>query len=130
SIVAQPDQAVTSTGFTATFPAYSITLMVLPRGGPTPTLSNTRTLTNTATRTATRTSTAIPSATSTPTSTQTPTATYTASLMSTPSQTSTAFPGVLWVDDALPTGAVIGGADGWNWITSNPAPDSGTRAHQ
>jgi hypothetical protein len=39
---------------------------------------------------------------------------------------------VAWVDDALPTGAVPGtdGGDAWNWISSNPAPYSGTLANQ
>jgi glycosyl hydrolase family 9/cellulase-like Ig domain-containing protein len=38
----------------------------------------------------------------------------------------------IWLDDALPAGAGTGstGGDSWNWITSNPAPRSGSRAHQ
>jgi len=38
----------------------------------------------------------------------------------------------LWVDDRLPTGAVpyTGGGDSWNWVNNNPAPYSGTLAHQ
>jgi hypothetical protein len=38
---------------------------------------------------------------------------------------------VVWVDDALPTGASGGGSagDSWNWVSS-PAPYSGTVAHQ
>jgi len=37
-----------------------------------------------------------------------------------------------WVDDALPAGAVSGadGGDSWFWVSSNPAPFSGTVAHQ
>jgi hypothetical protein len=37
-----------------------------------------------------------------------------------------------WFDDAVPTGAVTmaDGSDTWNWIASNPAPVSGTLAHQ
>jgi hypothetical protein len=37
-----------------------------------------------------------------------------------------------WVDDALPSGAVPAGdgGDWWNWTSSNPAPFSGTTAHQ
>ena len=39
--------------------------------------------------------------------------------------------GTVWVEDALPTGAAIGGSsDGWNWVSSNPPPYSGTLAHQ
>jgi hypothetical protein len=40
--------------------------------------------------------------------------------------------GTVWMDDALPTGAQSGadGGDGWNWISSDPAPYSGTAAHQ
>jgi len=39
---------------------------------------------------------------------------------------------VVWVDDAVPAGAWIGadGGDNWQWVTSNPAPYSGTRSHQ
>jgi hypothetical protein len=39
---------------------------------------------------------------------------------------------VVWFDDALPAGASGGGSggDGWNWVTANPAPFSGTKAHQ
>jgi uncharacterized repeat protein (TIGR01451 family) len=39
---------------------------------------------------------------------------------------------ILWVDDALPPGAVVNsdGGDSWNWVTSNPTPFSGSRAHQ
>jgi RHS repeat-associated protein len=38
---------------------------------------------------------------------------------------------VVWVDDALPAGAVpgAGGGDGWNWISSSPAPVSGSLSH-
>jgi hypothetical protein len=41
-------------------------------------------------------------------------------------------PNIVWVDDALPTGAMSGadGGDSWNWITSAPTPLSGTAAHQ
>src|SRR6185295_14113367 len=39
----------------------------------------------------------------------------------------------VWVEDAVPTGAVLAG-DGdiwnWNWVSSNPAPYSGSLAHQ
>ncbi|MES2694345.1 MAG: hypothetical protein V4773_12790, partial [Verrucomicrobiota bacterium] len=39
---------------------------------------------------------------------------------------------VVWFDDALPIGAGGGatGGDAWSWIASNPAPVSGTVAHQ
>ncbi len=39
---------------------------------------------------------------------------------------------VSWVDDELPAGAVLSseGGDTWNWIGSNPAPQSGSLAHQ
>lgn len=41
-------------------------------------------------------------------------------------------PNIVWVDDALPAGATPGsdGGDFWNWVNSNPAPYSGTLAHQ
>ncbi len=39
---------------------------------------------------------------------------------------------VAWLDDALPAEATpaSSGGDGWNWITADPAPQVGTRAHQ
>jgi hypothetical protein len=39
---------------------------------------------------------------------------------------------IAWVDDALPAGATesADGGDSWNWVSANPAPFSGTRAHQ
>ncbi|MEW6302594.1 MAG: Ig-like domain-containing protein [Verrucomicrobiota bacterium] len=39
---------------------------------------------------------------------------------------------VVWFDDQLPAGAIAmaEGGDAWNWVSSNPAPFSGTRAHQ
>lgn len=38
----------------------------------------------------------------------------------------------IWVEDAVPAGAALGydGGDSWNWVTSSPAPFSGTRASQ
>lgn len=41
-------------------------------------------------------------------------------------------PNVVWVEDAIPAGGAPGsnGGDSWNWISSNPAPYSGTSAHQ
>jgi phosphatidylethanolamine-binding protein (PEBP) family uncharacterized protein len=37
-----------------------------------------------------------------------------------------------WVEDAVPAGAAVSGTDseGWNWMSSNPSPFSGTLAHQ
>ncbi len=39
---------------------------------------------------------------------------------------------LVWVDDALPSGAVAGadGGDAWSWISANPSPYSGSVAHQ
>ena len=39
---------------------------------------------------------------------------------------------IVWVDDDVPGGAVAGGSggDAWTWVTTNPAPVSGARAHQ
>ena len=40
-------------------------------------------------------------------------------------------PSLVWVDDAAPAGAVVGGdGEGWNWISSNPGPVSGGVSHQ
>ena len=36
----------------------------------------------------------------------------------------------VWVEDAPPTGATVTGDEPWNWISANPAPFSGTLAHQ
>ncbi len=37
----------------------------------------------------------------------------------------------VWVEDGVPTGAVIvGEGEGWNWTSSNPTPFSGNLAHQ
>jgi hypothetical protein len=37
----------------------------------------------------------------------------------------------VWVDDAVPAGAAVGGdGEGWSWVSSNPAPFSGARAHR
>ena len=37
----------------------------------------------------------------------------------------------VWVEDAVPSGAILVGAnDGWNFISTNPAPFSGNLAHQ
>ena len=38
---------------------------------------------------------------------------------------------VVWVGDAVPLGATAAGdTDGWTWVSSNPAPYSGSLAHQ
>ena len=38
----------------------------------------------------------------------------------------------VWVDDAVPSGAWTGadGGDSWQWVSGNPAPYSGTLAHE
>jgi hypothetical protein len=38
---------------------------------------------------------------------------------------------VVWVDDAVPAGAIAeaSGGDGWNWVSSSPAPISGSVSH-
>jgi hypothetical protein len=37
----------------------------------------------------------------------------------------------VWVEDAVPAGATLAGTgDSWRWVSSNPAPFSGTLAHQ
>ena len=37
----------------------------------------------------------------------------------------------VWVEDSVPAGtAITGDAEGWNWISSSPAPFSGSLAHQ
>jgi hypothetical protein len=39
---------------------------------------------------------------------------------------------VVWVEDALPASATVQaeGGDTWNWVSTNPAPFSGTKSHQ
>jgi ubiquitin len=41
-------------------------------------------------------------------------------------------PDTVWVEDTVPSGATAAGdgGDGWNWVSSNPAPYSGALAHQ
>jgi hypothetical protein len=43
-----------------------------------------------------------------------------------------ALPTTIWVDDALPAGATStgDGGDSWHWVSINPAPYSGSAAHQ
>ncbi len=62
-----------------------------------------------------------------PTSPTTPVSTTTTSGTGT-----TTAEGSAWVDDALPAGAVglVDGDAAWNWVTSNPTPFAGTKAHQ
>ncbi len=36
----------------------------------------------------------------------------------------------VWLEDALPAGAVTGTPGGWQWVSANPAPFSGGLAHQ
>jgi hypothetical protein len=80
--------------------------------------------------TVTFTSTTSTPSTSTPTTgtptTSTPTTT-------TPPTTSPSNGETIWFDDALPAGAggaSANGGDGWTWVSSNPTPISGTKAHQ
>lgn len=48
-----------------------------------------------------------------------------------PPLTETVRPAVVWVEDAVPVGATLAGAgERWRWVSSNPAPYSGVRAHQ
>ena len=45
--------------------------------------------------------------------------------------TAAALTATVWVEDAVPAGAALGGSgENWNWVSSNPAPYSGTLAHQ
>jgi len=37
---------------------------------------------------------------------------------------------VVWIDDAIPAGAIAGGNEAWTWVNSNPAPYAGTVAHR
>ena len=41
-------------------------------------------------------------------------------------------PNQIWVDDSLPAGATVGsdGGDSWNWVSSSPAPESGSVSDQ
>ena len=51
---------------------------------------------------------------------------------STNSTTTAQTNGTVWVEDALPAGAVPGtdGGDAWNWVNTSPAPYSGSAANQ
>jgi PKD repeat protein len=46
--------------------------------------------------------------------------------------TGTGGPGTetVWLDDATPAGADLTGSEPWSWVTANPVPYSGARAHQ
>jgi len=90
AIVRQPDVAVSSSGFSATYPANSMTMVVIPTNGshPTPTPTQTATPTPTVAPTPTATATATPLPTATPTATAT--ATPTATAIPTPTPTKTA----------------------------------------
>ncbi len=80
------------------------------------------------------------SATDTPTTTTTTTTTPPPTTTTTPPPTTTTTPTpvvattpeTIWFDDALPNGAGPGasGGDAWTWISSNPTPIAGTKAHQ
>jgi hypothetical protein len=40
-------------------------------------------------------------------------------------------PNVAWLDDAVPPGALLGmDSESWNWVSSNPTPNTGSLAHQ
>ncbi len=64
--------------------------------------------------------------------TATATLSFTVNNTTTPPATTPIAGETIWFDDALPNGATGSGSggDGWNWVTANPAPFSGTRAHQ
>jgi len=50
-----------------------------------------------------------------------------------PSPTPTPSPGadIVWVEDTTPAGATLAGdSEGWNWVSNNPVPYSGTLASQ
>ena len=37
---------------------------------------------------------------------------------------------IVWMEDAVPPGAVLYGDEPWSWVSANPAPFSGSLAHQ
>ncbi|HVS50729.1 MAG TPA: S8 family peptidase [Opitutaceae bacterium] len=51
---------------------------------------------------------------------------------SAPTQPPQTNPDTIWCDDAIPAGAwtVASGGDAWTWVTSDPTPFSGAKAHQ
>ena len=92
AIVRDPDQPVSPTGFTATFPSASITLIVLPSSGTTPAATQTQPAIPTMTPSPSRTPTPTVSRTPTPTASRTPTATQTPTRTPTASRTPTFTP--------------------------------------
>ncbi len=67
-----------------------------------------------------------------PTPSPTPSPTPGPTVTPTPAPTPMPNPGaeIIWVDDALPAGAVGSGmGEGWNWLSSNPSPISGSFNH-
>ncbi len=72
-----------------------------------------------------------PTPTPTPTPVPTPTPTPVPTPNPTPTPTPTTPVETVWFDDAVPTGAGIGGTnEGWRWISANPSPFSGALSHQ
>ncbi len=108
AIVREADLAVTSSGFDATFPGQSITLLVLPAGNGVPAPTATATASPTPTATATPTGTRTPTRTLTPTVTRTPTRTPTVTRTPTPTRTPTRTP------TPRPTRIRSGGAGDFN----------------
>jgi uncharacterized protein (TIGR03437 family) len=73
-----------------------------------------------------------PTPTPTPTSSPTPSPTVSPTATPTPIPTPSPNPATenIWVDDALPLGAVGAGiGEGWNWLSSSPSPISGSLNH-
>jgi hypothetical protein len=116
AIVRQSDQAVSSSGFTATFPAYSATLIVIPAGSISTTATATATRTHTLTLTPTNTQATFqpPTNTATATLNLTATPTYTKTHTPTPTRTHTptfTFTPVTVVPGGLQVQLQNGGAD-------------------
>lgn len=136
AIVRQPDQAVGASGFSASYPADSITLIVLPRAGSGPTATSTTTstpvpptVTNSGTSTPTNTP-VPPSATSTPvppTSTSSPTQTPIPSTATStpvpPTVTSTRTP----IPPTATASSTAVPPTATNTATDTPAPPTATR---
>jgi hypothetical protein len=113
---------LTSDGSYAVGSPSSATITLSTAGGSTSTPTTTSTTTTTTPPTTTVT---------TPTTTTTATTPITTSTTPT-TVTSTVTSDSVWFDDQLPAGASVTtrGGDSWNWVASNPAPFSGTVAHQ
>ena len=72
----------------------------------------------------------MPAPTATPSPTPTPSPTAPPAPTPAPPPTPAMPQEMVWVEDALPTGAIVGNGESWNWVSSSPSAYSGAVASQ